>query len=153
MGTRSAGLLMYRHTAGRLEVLLVHPGGPFWAQKDAGAWSIPKGEVEEGEEPLNAARRELAEETGAAADGPFVPLPPVTQRGGKRILAWACEGDFDVSQLRSATFAMEWPPRSGEQRHFPEVDRAAWFPVDEARWRINPGQVPLLDELVGLLEI
>ncbi|MFN8579520.1 MAG: NUDIX domain-containing protein [Gemmatimonadaceae bacterium] len=151
MERRSAGLLMYRLRSAALEVLLVHPGGPFWARKDQGAWSIPKGKVEEGEDALDAARREFEEETGQRAEGTFVPLQTVTQRSGKRIAAWAFEGDFDPSQLRSATFTMEWPPRSGAQREFPEVDRAAWFPVVEAKRRLNPGQAPLVDELSKLL--
>ena len=151
MDKRSAGLLMYRLRSSTLEVLLVHPGGPFWARKDAGAWSIPKGKVEEGEEALDAAQREFQEETGQKAQGTFMPLESVTQRGGKRIIAWAFAGDFDPSQLRSSTFSMEWPPRSGEQREFPEVDRGAWFTVDEAKRRINPGQAPLVDELSKLL--
>ena len=134
-------------------MLLVHPGGPFWAKKDAGAWSIPKGEIEEDEDALGAARREFQEETGTKAEGEFVSLQPVTQRGGKRILAWAFEGDFDPLQLHSSTFSMEWPPRSGQKRDFPEVDRAAWFTLDEARRRINPGQVPLVDELSNLVAI
>ncbi|MEP7345032.1 MAG: NUDIX domain-containing protein [Gemmatimonadaceae bacterium] len=151
MDKRSAGLLMYHRNSGALEVLLVHPGGPFWAKKDAGAWTIPKGKVEQGEEDLAAARREFEEETGKKAEGTFLPLQPVTQRGGKRIVAWAFEGDFDPSQLKSATFSMEWPPRSGEQQEFPEIDRAAWFTVEEAARRINPGQAPLVEELSGLV--
>lgn len=151
MPKHSAGLLMHRQVSGTLEVLLVHPGGPFWAKKDAGAWSIPKGEIEEGEDALAAARREFEEETGRSAEGSFVPLQPIRQRGGKHILAWAFEGDFDPLQLRSATFSMEWPPRSGQQRDFPEVDRAAWFAVEEARRRVNAGQVPLVDELSRLV--
>lgn len=148
---RSAGLLMYRRTSGTLEVLLVHPGGPFWAKKDLGAWSIPKGEIGESEDALSAARREFEEETGTKAEAEFVPLQPVTQSGGKHILAWACEGNLDPLQLHSATFSMEWPPRSGQKREFPEVDRAAWYTLEEARQRINPGQAPLLDELSKLL--
>jgi len=151
MEKRSAGLVMYRLRSDALEVLLVHPGGPFWARKDEGAWSIPKGKVEDGEDALDAARREFEEETGQRAEGTFVPLQTVTQRSGKRIAAWAFEGEFDPSQLRSDTFMMEWPPRSGEQREFPEVDRAAWFPAAEAKRRLNPGQAPLVDELSTLL--
>jgi predicted NUDIX family NTP pyrophosphohydrolase len=138
---------MYRRRAGTLEVFLVHPGGPFWARKDAGAWSIPKGEIDPTEEPLAAARREFAEETGLAAAGAFRPLAPVTQAGGKIVQAWAVEGDLDPSILQSNTFSIEWPPRSGRQRTFPEVDRAAWFPLEIARQKINPAQAALLDEL------
>ena len=140
---------MYRRRAGTLEVFLVHPGGPFWARKDAGAWSIPKGEIDPTEEPLAAARREFAEETGLAAAGAFRPLAPVTQAGGKIVQAWAVEGDLDPSILQSNTFSIEWPPRSGRQRTFPEVDRAAWFSLDVAREKINPAQAALLDELAA----
>jgi predicted NUDIX family NTP pyrophosphohydrolase len=140
---------MYRRRAGTLEVFLVHPGGPFWARKDAGAWSIPKGEIDPTEEPLAAARREFAEETGLAAAGAFRPLAPVTQAGGKIVQAWAVEGDLDPSALQSNTFSIEWPPRSGRQRTFPEVDRAAWFSLDVAREKINPAQAALLDELAA----
>jgi predicted NUDIX family NTP pyrophosphohydrolase len=140
---------MYRRRASALEVFLVHPGGPFWARKDAGAWSIPKGEIDPTEEPLAAARREFAEETGLAAAGAFRPLAPVTQAGGKIVQAWAVEGDLDPSVLQSNTFSIEWPPRSGRQRTFPEVDRAAWFSLDVAREKINPAQAALLDELAA----
>jgi len=151
MAKESAGLLFFRRRAGALEVLLVHPGGPFWARRDLGAWSIPKGEVLAGEDPLAAARREAREETGLRAAGPFVPLGAVRQRGGKRVAAWAVEGDFDPAALRSGRFEMEWPPRSGRRQSFPEVDRAAWFGLDEARARILPGQRPLLDALLVIL--
>lgn len=147
MAKRSAGLLLHRRRAGRLEVLLVHPGGPLWSRRDEGAWSIPKGEIGEGEEPLAAARREFGEETGAEANGPARPLSPCRQRGGKIVEAWAVEGDFDPGALHSNTFSMEWPPRSGRRIEVPEVDRAAWFGIDEARRRILAGQRPLLDEL------
>jgi predicted NUDIX family NTP pyrophosphohydrolase len=140
---------MYRRRAGTLEVFLVHPGGPFWARRDAGAWSIPKGEIDPTEEPLAAARREFAEETGFAAEGAFRPLAPVTQAGGKIVQAWAVEGDLDPSALQSNTFSIEWPPRSGRQRTFPEVDRAAWIALDVAREKINPAQAALLDELAA----
>jgi predicted NUDIX family NTP pyrophosphohydrolase len=149
---RSAGLLLYRRPAGRLEVLLVHPGGPFWQKKDLGAWSIPKGELADGEDALAAARREFREETGREVAGPFVPLTPVKQPGGKIVHAWAVEGDFDPRALTSNTFSLEWPPRSGRHREFPEVDRAAWFDLDEAKRRINRGQAPLLDELEHLTQ-
>jgi predicted NUDIX family NTP pyrophosphohydrolase len=145
---RSAGILLHRRRDGAHEVLLVHPGGPFWAKKDAGAWSIPKGEYENGEEPRAAALREFAEELGAPPpDGELVELGEVRQRGGKVVTAWALAGDADADAVRSNTFTMEWPPRSGTIGEFPEVDRAAWFSLDEARERILPGQAPLLDRL------
>ena len=143
----SAGLLIYRHGAGGLEVFLVHPGGPFWRAKDQGAWSIPKGELADGENPLGAAQRELREETGFEVPGPFLALPPVRQAGGKIVKAWAVEAGVDPERIASNTFTIEWPPRSGRQQTFPEVDRAAWFTVAEARERINAGQVPLLEAL------
>jgi len=147
----SAGLLLYRSAAGALEVMLVHPGGPYWARKDVGAWSIPKGEIEPGEEPLAAARREFEEETGARVDGEFLPLEAVRLRSGKLIHAWAVQADFDPAGLRSNLFSMEWPPRSGEQREFPEADQAGWFGIDEARVKIHPGQAPLLEQLIERL--
>jgi predicted NUDIX family NTP pyrophosphohydrolase len=153
MRKASAGLLLYRRAAGGgLEVMLVHPGGPYWARKDEGAWSIPKGEIEPGEEALAAAQREFGEETGASVSGEFVPLPPVRLRSGKVIHAWAVQADFDPVGLRSNLFSMEWPPKSGEQREFPEADRAAWFGIDAARVKIHPGQAPLLDSLLGHLQ-
>jgi predicted NUDIX family NTP pyrophosphohydrolase len=151
MAKTSAGLLMYRRRGRTLEVLLVHPGGPFWAKKDLGAWSIPKGEIDPGEDPLAAARRELAEETGFSTEGVFQPLGPITQAGGKVVHAFALEGDADPAGLRSNTFSIEWPPRSGRLQSFPEVDRAAWLPLDLARQKINPAQVALLDQLAALL--
>lgn len=147
MARRSAGVLLFRRRNGRIEVLLVHPGGPVWAKRDEGAWSIPKGEIGEGEDAFAAARREFAEETGGSADGPALALTPCRQRGGKIVEAWAVEGDFDPARLRSNTFSMEWPPRSGRFVEVPEVDRAAWFEMDEARRRILEGQRPLLDEI------
>jgi predicted NUDIX family NTP pyrophosphohydrolase len=147
---RSAGLLVFRRRGGGLEVLLVHPGGPLWARRDLGAWSIPKGEIEAGEDPLAAARREVEEETGLRAAGPFSALGEIRQPGGKRVLAWAMPGDFDPAALRSIAFELEWPPRSGRRQSFPEVDRAAWFPLAEARRRILPAQAPLLDRLAEL---
>ena len=138
---------MYRRTCGRLEVLLVHVGGPFWRRKDLGAWTIPKGELAADEDSLDAAKREFHEETGCEPHGPFLPLSAVTQAGGKVISAWAFESDWDPAQLRSNTFTMEFPKGSGRSQSFPEVDRAEWFDLPEARRRINPGQVPLLDEL------
>jgi predicted NUDIX family NTP pyrophosphohydrolase len=149
---RSAGILLYRGHGPDLEVLLVHPGGPLWARRDAGAWTIPKGELDDDEDPLAAARRELAEETGVRLEGPFHPLAPIRQRGGKIVHAWACRGDVDPTTLRSNTFEMEWPPRSGKRATFPEVDRAEYFSLDAARTKINPAQVALLDELARLSE-
>ena len=151
MAKLSAGLLLYRRRGGALEVFLVHPGGPFWAKKDAGAWSIPKGETDPEEDHLAAARREFAEETGLQADGRFLPLTPIRQSGGKIVHAFALEGDFDPSTIQSNSFEIEWPPRSGRKRSFPEIDRAAWFSLDEARQKINPAQRALLDELQAML--
>jgi predicted NUDIX family NTP pyrophosphohydrolase len=142
----SAGILVYRRRS-RVEVLLVHPGGPFWAKKDDGAWSIPKGEFAEGEDPADAARRELAEETGLVVAGELRPLGRVTQAGGKVVHAWAVEADVDAAAIRSNTFSMEWPPRSGRMQQFPEVDRAAWFSIDEARVKLLPAQRAFLDRL------
>lgn len=150
MPKQSAGLLMFRVQRGQVEVFLAHMGGPFWARKDQGAWSIPKGEFAEGEEPLAAAQREFAEETGCRAPGPFIPLTAITQRGGKRVHAWAVEGDCDPAELRSNTFSIEWPPKSGRQQEFPEVDRAAWFPVVVALEKILPAQRELIVELTTL---
>ncbi len=147
MAKVSAGLLLYRRSASGLEVLLVHPGGPFWARKDAGSWSIPKGELDAGEDPLAAARREVLEETGFEAGGTAVPLGSVKQKGGKVVHAWAVEHDADPARLRSNTFTIEWPPRSGRMSSFPEIDRAEWFEIDQARRRILAGQLPLLDAL------
>jgi predicted NUDIX family NTP pyrophosphohydrolase len=151
MPKHSAGLLLFRRAESGWQVLLVHPGGPFWARKDQGAWSIPKGELAEGEDPLEAAIREFAEETGQHVTGNFIALDPLRQPGGKLIHAWAVEADFDLTQLRSNTFSMEWPPRSGRQASFPEVDRAAWFGLGEARSRILIGQVGFLDALAARL--
>ncbi|HYA28347.1 MAG TPA: NUDIX domain-containing protein [Acidobacteriota bacterium] len=146
----SAGLLVFRRR-GEIEVFLVHPGGPFWSKKDAGAWSVPKGEIGVGEDPLQAAKREFQEETGFKIDGEFYPLDAVKQSGGKVVQAWAVEADCDPAQLRSNRFSMEWPPKSGKTQDFPEVDRAAWFNVEEARKRINAGQIGLLDQLISRL--
>jgi predicted NUDIX family NTP pyrophosphohydrolase len=143
---KSAGLLVYRLRNGELEVLLVHPGGPFWAKKDEGAWSIPKGEIAENEDSLKAAKREFFEETGFEADGNFIALTPVKQASGKWVYAWAVEGDCDAGAIKSNTFSMEWPPRSGDKKEFPEVDRAGWFPIEMARQKILKGQVSLLEE-------
>jgi predicted NUDIX family NTP pyrophosphohydrolase len=149
---RSAGLLIYRRTEGGIEVLLVHPGGPFWAGKDAGSWSIPKGEYGEHEDPLEAARREFKEETGFTAAGDLNGLGEARQKGGKVVKAWAVEGDCDPDMLRSNTFKMEWPPHSGELREFPEVDRASWFTLAEARQKLLKSQLPFLDNLEALLK-
>ena len=146
----SAGLLLFRFTP-EPEVLLVHPGGPFWARKDLGAWSIPKGEIDRGETPLDAARREFSEETGGTVDGPFLPLEARRQSTGKIVHAWAVPADFDPRTLTSTFYSMEWPPRSGRQREFPEVDRAGWFGLNEARERITKGQRGFLDQLRALL--
>ncbi len=147
MGKVSAGLVMYRHCGGAVEVLLVHPGGPLWVKKDLGAWTIPKGECSPGEDLLSCARREFEEETGLAPAGPFTLLGAIKQSGGKIVHVWAFHGDWEPALLRSNTFTMEWPPRSGRQHEFPELDRAAWYRVDEARRRILTSQRPLLDEL------
>lgn len=148
MGRRSAGIALYRGSPPDLEVLLVHPGGPLWARRDAGAWSIPKGEYEDGEDPAGAARREFTEELGSPApEGELVDLGEVKQRSGKLVRGWALRGDLDASAITSNTFALEWPPRSGRMREFPEVDRAQWFTLEQARERINSAQVPLLDRL------
>jgi len=144
----SAGILVFRHGPEGTEVLLVHPGGPFWAKKDAGAWSIPKGMVEADEDHEAAARREFAEETGFAAEGELRPLGEFRQKSGKRVVAFAMEGDFDPARLASNSFEMEWPPRSCQRRSFPEIDRAAWFGLDEARVKLVVGQVPMLEALV-----
>jgi predicted NUDIX family NTP pyrophosphohydrolase len=147
----SAGLLVYRHRRGELQVLLVHLGGPFWANRDAGAWSIPKGEVDPAESLLDAARREFHEETGFTVTGEFLPLTPARQRGGKVVHAWAVQGDCDPARLRSKTFSLEWPPRSGVTREFPEIDRATWLSIPEAQRQIVPGQACLVRELATLV--
>ena len=147
----SAGLLLYRRLPGRLEVFLVHPGGPFWARKDSAAWSIPKGEAAPGEDLLACARREFFEETGHSPAGEVRALPPIRQAGGKLVHAFALEGDIDPAQVRSNRFSMEWPPRSGRQQEFPEVDRGDWFDLATARSKLHKGQVALLDALEGLL--
>ena len=148
MPSQSAGLLCYRTAAEGLQVLLVHPGGPFWAGKDHGAWSIPKGELSPGEDPLEVARREFQEETGFADEASgLLALGSIRQPGGKVVHIWAFRGDFDPAGFRSNRFVMEWPPRSGRQQEFPEVDRAEWFLAAEARARILKGQLPFLDRL------
>lgn len=150
MAKQSAGLLIYKRSDGRLFVFLVHPGGPFWAKKDTGAWSIPKGEFDDDEDALTAARREFTEETGQTVNGDFRELRPCRQKGGKIVRAWAIEADVSETVV-SNMFEMEWPPRSGRKQTFPEVDRGGWFEIGEARSRINPGQLPLLDELADFL--
>ncbi len=147
MARVSAGLLPYRWQDGELEVFLVHPGGPFWARKDAGAWSIAKGELGPGEAPLAAARREFEEETGLVLDGEVIALAPTRQAGGKLVHAFAIEADLDPTSLRSNRFTLEWPPRSGERREFPEIDRAGWFGLEAARKKLLQGQLPLLEDL------
>lgn len=145
---RSAGILLYRLRDGRLEVFIAHMGGPFWARKDEGAWSVIKGEYEQGEDPFDAARREFQEETGSPApSGRVVDLGEVQQRSGKRVVAWAIEGEFDPASVRSNTFTVEWPRGSGELREFPEIDRAAWFDTTTARGKLVKGQVPFIDAL------
>jgi predicted NUDIX family NTP pyrophosphohydrolase len=146
MKKTSAGLLLYRRR-GELEVFLVHPGGPFWAKKDLGAWSLPKGELDDGEDPLKAAIREFEEETGFPIDGDFRPLRSLRQPSGKTIVAWAVEGNCDPAALRSNTFEMEWPPKSGQKKSFPEVDRVQWFSVEEASAKIVSAQRPFLHTL------
>ena len=148
MAKRSAGLLLYRRGAHGLEVFLVHPGGPFWAKKDLGAWSIPKGEYGEDEDPLAAARREFTEETGFAVSGPFVELGTIRQASGKLVSAWAVEGDCDPAALVSNLCEIEWPPRSGRRLEIPEVDRGEWFSLEGAGQRILDSQRPLLELLV-----
>jgi predicted NUDIX family NTP pyrophosphohydrolase len=149
---RSAGILLYRVMRGAPEVLLVHPGGPFWARRDAGAWSIPKGEYEPGDDPRTCALREFEEETGAAVPpGELIDLGDVKQKGGKVVSAWAAEGDLDADAVRSNTFTMEWPPRSGRTVEFPEIDRAGWFGVDAAREKLVAAQAEFLDRLLERL--
>lgn len=148
MPQRSAGLLIHRRTAGVFEFLLVHPGGPFWARKDEGAWSIPKGLVNDTEDELQAARREAEEELGAAIDGDFEPLGSYRQPGGKVVVAWSVEANLDAGAIRSNMFSMEWPPKSGRMREFPEVDKAGWFSLPEAGSKILKGQRPILDDFL-----
>jgi predicted NUDIX family NTP pyrophosphohydrolase len=149
LSKKSSGILLFRETSGSTEVLLVHMGGPFWAKKDEGAWSIPKGEFDDNEDPLAAGRREFEEETGSKVTGDFIQLTPLRQSGGKLVYAWTVRGEFDPSTLKSNTFSMEWPPRSGKQQEFPEVDRAEWFLLETARRKIVKGQLGFLSELEG----
>ena len=150
MASKSAGILMYKITADGPAVLLVHPGGPFWAKKDDGAWSIPKGEYEPTERALDAAKREFFEETGVRVESECIALTPVRLKSGKLVAAWACQGDLDVEQIRGNMFEMEWPPRSGNRRSFPEIDRGEWFTIELARLKINEAQAAFLDQLVVL---
>jgi len=148
---KSAGILAYRKRAAELQVFLMHPGGPFWKKKDSGAWSIPKGEVADNETDEAAARREFEEETGFAITGKLIPLQPIKQKNGKIVTAWALEQDLDAEKIKSNLFEMEWPPKSGKYQQFPEMDRAAWFTVEEAASKMFEGQAPLLDELLKKL--
>jgi predicted NUDIX family NTP pyrophosphohydrolase len=147
----SAGILMYRRVGSKLEVLLVHPGGPYWRRKDGGAWSIPKGEMDGDEDAAVAAAREFMEETGVALTGPLHPLGEIRQRGGKRVIAFSVEGDLDARSVTSNTFEIEWPPRSGKMEAFPEIDRAEWFDLPAAHGKIIESQRPLLDRIAELL--
>jgi predicted NUDIX family NTP pyrophosphohydrolase len=151
MPKQSAGLLLFRKLNNVLQVFLVHPGGPFWKNKDDGAWSIPKGEYERDEDPLEAARREFYEETGENIDGEFIALKPIKQKSGKIVQAYLVAGDIDAGNIKSNLFEIEWPPKSGKMQSFAEVDRAGWFTVDEARIKMNAGQVGLVEELVQLV--
>jgi predicted NUDIX family NTP pyrophosphohydrolase len=148
---RSAGLLMFRRRAGAVELLLAHPGGPFWSRRDEAAWTLPKGEIGVDEEPLAAARREFQEETGFPSTPPFLPLGELRQKSGKRITAWAFEGDADPAGLVSNLFELEWPPRSGRMQSFPEIDRVRWFTPDEGRRKLIAGQAPFIDALLAFL--
>jgi len=147
MAKQSAGILLYRFINGQLQVFLVHPGGPFFRNKDEGSWSVPKGEFFDGEDPLDAAKREFLEETGQAIDGHFISLEPITQKGGKKVYAWAVEGDINHETITSNLFELEWPPRSGKKQAFPEIDRAGWFNIDDSKLKINPAQAAFIDKL------
>jgi predicted NUDIX family NTP pyrophosphohydrolase len=152
MAAKSAGVLVYRKKGEKYEVLLAHPGGPFWANKDLSSWSVPKGEYGDEEDALIAAKREFSEETGFYIEGEFIKLEPVRQQGGKIVSVWAVGGDFDVSTINSNSFSLEWPVKSGKFREFPEIDRAEWFDFDTARQKIHKGQLPILDNLEKLLK-
>ena len=153
MAKKSGGILLFKTSGAKLLVFLAHPGGPFWAKKDEGSWSIPKGEFSDDEDGLTAARREFSEEIGQNMEGKFIELTPCRQPSRKIIHAWAVEGDIDESSVKSNEFEMEWPPKSGKKQSFPEVDRGAWFPVEEAKKRIQSGQLPILEELMRVLGI
>lgn len=150
---KSAGILLYRKVTAAVEVLLVHPGGPFWKNKDEGAWSIPKGEFEDDEDALHAAKREFKEETGIACTGDFLPLSPIKLKSGKTVYGWALQKNIDASKITSNDFEMEWPPRSGKKQRFPEIDRAAWFTTAIAKKKINTSQVHFIDELISTLAL
>ncbi|MHC4268452.1 MAG: NUDIX domain-containing protein [Planctomycetota bacterium] len=152
MSKKSAGILMYRFRTEVIEVLLVHPGGPFWAKKDLGSWSIPKGEYTDSEDPFTVAKREFQEETSFQVDGSFLPLTSLKQPGGKIVSIWAVEGNCDASEIKSNTFLMEWPPRSGKKQEFPEVDRGEWYTIDIAKNKLLKGQVGFIEELCELLK-
>jgi predicted NUDIX family NTP pyrophosphohydrolase len=151
MAKQSAGILLYRRVTGEVQIFLVHPGGPFFKNKDTGAWSIPKGEFPDTEDPLVAAKREFLEETGQPVDGEFNSIGSAILKSGKTVHAWSVEGDIDHETIRSNTFEMEWPPKSGKKQAFPEIDRAGWFNLSEARAKINQGQVKLIDNFSKLL--
>ena len=148
MAKQSAGILLYRFINKQLEVFLVHPGGPFFRNKDDGIWSIPKGEFLDDEDALAAAKREFLEETGQSIHGKFIPLEPVIQKGGKKVFAWAVEGNIDHETITSNTFEIEWPPRSGKKQSFPEIDKAAWFDIETAKVKINMAQIGLIEDLL-----
>ena len=148
MGNQSAGILLFRRKNNCIEFFLVHPGGPFWQKKDLGVWTIPKGEFADEEEALDAAKREFKEETGTNLSGNFMKLTPVRQKAGKLIYAWAFEGDVDASDIVSNSFKIEWPPKSGRYREFPEIDKAQWFSEHESKEKINPAQIELINELL-----
>jgi predicted NUDIX family NTP pyrophosphohydrolase len=147
MARQSAGILLYRFTDQQIQIFLVHPGGPFFRNKDEGSWSIPKGEFLDDEDPLDAAKREFAEETGQMVDGKFIRLEPIVQKSGKKVYAWAVEGDIKAESIVSNTFELEWPPKSGKKQSFPEIDRAGWFDIETAKVKINIAQVGLIEEL------
>ncbi|WP_100073926.1 NUDIX hydrolase [Chryseobacterium camelliae] len=152
MAKKSAGILLFRKQKGELYVFLVHPGGPFWKNKDDGAWSVPKGEIMEDEDPLERARTEFSEETGKEVTGNFIALKAITQKGGKTVYCWAVEGEIETSGLSSNTIMIAWPPRSGKMMEIPEVDRWEWFSAEEARIKINPAQCAFIDEIEGVLQ-
>ena len=152
MSQKSAGIVLYRIQNSSIEVFLVHPGGPYWAKKDDGAWSIPKGEFDENEEPLEAARREFQEETGIQISGEFIQLNPVKQKGGKMVYAWAVKGDIDPAKIKSNSFEIEWPPMSGKMKSFPEIDKAAWFHLSEAQKKIIEAQSAFIKELESKIQ-
>jgi predicted NUDIX family NTP pyrophosphohydrolase len=151
MAKQSAGILLYRTNDHQLQIFLVNPGGPFYTNKDNGSWSVPKGEFLDEEDPLSAAKREFFEETGQAIEGTYIPLTPIKQKGGKKVYAWAIEGDIDPATIVSNTFELEWPPKSGKIKIFPEIDKAAWFNVEEAKLKINAAQIGLIEELLNSL--